>query len=96
MLKIGIPALRIIAVTFIPASVTMVLGYSMSGLGNGLVNMIGTGLRQLILFVPILYVFARCFGVEHCWYAVWISEVVAVIYSFTATVGILRNKKILT
>jgi putative MATE family efflux protein len=96
MLKIGIPALRIIAVTFIPASVTMVLGYSMSGLGNGLVNMIGTGLRQLILFVPILYVFARCFGVEHCWYAVWISEVVAVIYSITATIGILRNKKILT
>jgi putative MATE family efflux protein len=95
MLKIGIPALRIIAVTFIPASITMVLGYSMSGLGNGLVNMIGTGLRQLILFVPILYVFARCFGVEHCWYAVWISEVVAVIYSITATVGILRNKKIL-
>jgi Na+-driven multidrug efflux pump len=95
MLKIGIPALRIIAVTFIPASITMVLGYSMSGLGNGLVNMIGTGLRQLILFVPILYVFAMCFGVEHCWYAVWISEVVAVIYSITATVGILRNKKIL-
>jgi Na+-driven multidrug efflux pump len=96
MLKIGIPALRIIAVTFIPASITMVLGYSMSGLGNGLVNMIGTGLRQLILFVPILYVFARCFGVEHCWYAVWISEVVAVIYSITATVGILKNKNILT
>jgi putative MATE family efflux protein len=96
MLKIGIPALRIIALTFIPASVTMVLGYSMSGLGNGLVNMIGTGLRQLVLFVPILYVFARCFGVEHCWYAIWISEVVAVIYSITATVRILRNKKILT
>jgi putative MATE family efflux protein len=95
MLRIGVPALRIIAVTFIPASITMVLGYSMSGLGNGLVNMIGTGLRQLVIFVPLLYVFAKMFGVEHCWYAIWISEAVAVIYSITATVRILRKKKIL-
>jgi putative MATE family efflux protein len=95
MMRLGVPALRIIAVTFIPASVTMVLGYSMSGLGNGLVNMIGTGLRQFILFVPLLYVFARAFGVEHCWYAIWISEAAAVIYSITATVKILRNKRII-
>jgi putative MATE family efflux protein len=89
MLQIGVPALRIIAVTFIPASVTMVLGYSMSGLGNGLVNMIGTSLRQLIIFVPILYVFARTFGVENSWYAIWISEAVAVIFSITASAQVL-------
>jgi putative MATE family efflux protein len=95
MLMLGIPALRIIAVTFIPASITMVLGYSMSGLGNGLVNMIGTGLRQLIIFVPLLYVFAKSFGVEHCWYAIWISETTVIIYSITATVRILKSKKII-
>jgi putative MATE family efflux protein len=95
MLKLGVPALRIIAVTFIPASITMVLGYSMSGLGNGLVNMIGTGLRQLIIFVPLLYVFASAFGVENSWYAIWISEASAVIFSILATVRILKNKKIL-
>jgi Na+-driven multidrug efflux pump len=94
MIRIGVPALRIIAVTFIPASITMVLGYSMSGLGNGLVNMIGTGLRQLVLFVPLLYAFARAFGVEHCWYAIWISEAAAVLYSITASVRILKKKKI--
>jgi Na+-driven multidrug efflux pump len=92
MLKIGIPALRIISLTFIPASLTMVLGYCMSGLGNGMVNMIGTGLRQLIVFVPLLYVFAKYFGVEHCWYAIWISEIVAVIYSITASIKILSSK----
>jgi putative MATE family efflux protein len=94
MMRIGVPALRIIAVTFIPASLTLVLGYSMSGLGNGLVNMIGTGLRQLVIFVPILYAFAKIFGVEHCWYAIWISEAAAVIYSITATVRILKKKNI--
>jgi putative MATE family efflux protein len=96
MMRLGVPALRIIAITFIPASVTMVLGYSMSGLGNGMVNMIGTGLRQLIIFVPLLYVFARAFGVEHCWYAIWISEAAAVIYSITATVRIMKDRKIIS
>jgi putative MATE family efflux protein len=95
MLILGVPALRIIAVTFIPASITMVLGYSMSGLGNGLINMIGTGLRQLIIFVPLLYVFARTFGVGNSWYAVWISEAAAVIYSITAAIRILKKKNIL-
>jgi putative MATE family efflux protein len=95
MIGIGVPALRIIAITFIPASITLVLGYSMSGLGNGIVNMLGTGLRQLIIFVPLLYVFAKTFGVEHCWYAIWISEAVAVIYSITASVRIMKNKKIM-
>jgi Na+-driven multidrug efflux pump len=95
MMRIGVPALRIIAVTFIPASLTMVLGYSMSGLGNGIVNMIGTGLRQLVVFVPLLYVFASTFGVERCWYAVWISEAAAILYSITASIRILKNKKIL-
>jgi Na+-driven multidrug efflux pump len=95
MLQIGVPALRIICVTFLPAAITMVLGYSMSGLGNGLVNMIGTGLRQLVIFVPLLYLFARVFGLEHCWYAIWVSELAAVIYSITATMRILKKKQIL-
>jgi putative MATE family efflux protein len=95
MLRIGVPALRIIAVTFIPASITMVLGYSMSGLGNGLVNMIGTGLRQFVIFVPLLFAFAKIFGVEYCWYAIWISEAAAVIYSIAASVQILKKKNII-
>lgn len=49
-LAIGIPGLRIIAVTFIFGAVTTVLGYSCSGLGNGMVNMVGTCLRQFIPF----------------------------------------------
>jgi Na+-driven multidrug efflux pump len=92
MMQLGVPALRIIALTFIPASVTMVLGYSMSGLGNGLVHMIGTALRQLVIFVPLLYVFARFFGVEHCWYASWISEAIAVVFGITVSARILKSK----
>jgi putative MATE family efflux protein len=94
MLAIGVPALRIICVTFVLASVTMVLGYCMSGLGNGMVNMVGTALRQLVLFVPLAYVFARCFGVSTVWFAIWVSETVAMVYAILAARRTLHKRGI--
>jgi Na+-driven multidrug efflux pump len=92
MLAIGIPAMRIISVTFALASVTMVLGYAMSGLGNGMVNMLGTALRQLVLLVPLAYLFASRFGVERVWYAMWISEGVAMLYAIWASKMTMKRK----
>ncbi len=81
MLAIGVPALRIISLTFIFSAVTVILGYLLSGLGNGVVNMVGTLLRQLILLVPAAWLLARFAGVSCVWYAMWFSEGIAVIYS---------------
>jgi putative MATE family efflux protein len=92
MLTIGVPAMRIISVTFALASVTMVLGYAMSGLGNGVVNMLGTALRQLILFIPLAYLFASRFGVEQVWFAMWISEAVAMLYAIWASRMTMKQK----
>jgi putative MATE family efflux protein len=95
MLTIGVPALRVISITFALSSVTMVLGYSMSGLGNGIVNMLGTALRQLVLFVPLAYIFASCFGIEKVWYSMWISELVAVIYAIIASKRVMKKRGVL-
>jgi putative MATE family efflux protein len=92
MLSIGVPAMRMISVTFALSSVTMVLGYAMSGLGNGMVNMLGTGLRQLVLLVPLAYLFASKFGVEQVWFAMWISECAAMVYAIYATKQTMRSK----
>ena len=94
MLELGIPALRIIAPTFALASVTMILGYSMAGLGNGMVNMAGTVIRQLIPFVPLAYLFARYLSVGAVWYSMWISEGAAILFAVAATRKILRGKGI--
>lgn len=69
MLSIGIPALRIISVTFVFAAVTIVCGYFASGLGNGVINMVGGLIRQLVLLVPFLWIFSRIFGIGGAWYA---------------------------
>lgn len=81
MLALGVPALRIIAVTFPLATATMLLGYAVSGLGNGVVNMLGTALRQFILPVPLFWLFARLGGLSVVWYAMWIAELVATAYT---------------
>lgn len=81
MLAIGVPALRIISVTFALSSVTIILGYAVSGLGNGLVNMVGTALRQFIVFVPLAYLLARFSGIDYVWFSIWAAELAAVCYA---------------
>ena len=92
MLEMGIPALRIISITFICAAVTTVLGYSASGLGNGVINMLGTAIRQLILLVPFVYLFSLSGSVDKIWFAFWISEGAAVIYSILSVRRELEKK----
>ncbi len=82
MQAIGIPALRIISVTFVFATFTIIAGYFASGLGNGVINMIGGAIRQLVVLVPLLWLFLALFGISYAWYAMWVSEILAAVYSF--------------
>ncbi|MBR3228296.1 MAG: MATE family efflux transporter, partial [Erysipelotrichaceae bacterium] len=87
MLRIGVPALRIIAVTFPLAAYIIVNGYFCTGLGNSVINMISAAIRQLIVLVPCLAILVRSFGLDKAWYAFWIAEICSFIYSY------LRGKK---
>ena len=91
-LAIGVPGLRIIAVTFVLGSVTTVLGYTCSGLGNGMVSMIGTGLRQFLPLVPLAFLFGSLGGIGAIWYAMWISEALAVLYAIFSARSLFRKR----
>lgn len=92
MMEFGIPALRTIAVILILPSVTLIVGYFCSGLGNGLVHMLATVIRQLILFVPLAYLFAKSGEIGRVWYAMWIAEVIAFLYAVWATRREIKRK----
>lgn len=92
MLAFGVPALRIISVTFLFAVITILCGYFASGLGNGVVNMIGGALRQLVVLVPCLWLLIRTMGIDKAWFSFWASELLACAYSLWATKKELRNK----
>ena len=91
MLALGIPALRIISVSFAFAAVTILCGYFASGLGNGVINMVGGALRQLILLVPCLWFFINTVGLTYGWFAFWIAEITACIFSYCTSHKLLKN-----
>ena len=80
MLAIGVNGLRIISVTFVFASVTVVLGYAMSGLGNGVILMIATLMRQLVILVPVSYLLLEFCGLDYVWFAFLPAEIIALIF----------------
>ena len=90
MLLIGIPALRIISVSFAFAAITILCGYFASGLGNGMVNMLSAAIRQFILLIPCLWFLIKTAGITYAWYAFWIAEAAACIYSYCTSHRLLR------
>ena len=81
MKEMGIPALRIICIGFLPASVTMMVGYGLSGLGNGFVNMISTAIRQCVVLIPCVLLLGKIGGIGCVWYAFWLAEACGMAYA---------------
>lgn len=82
MINIGKPALRIISISFVFASLTLVIGYMISGLGNGIVNMLSTAIRQLIVLLPCVIVLGQLGNIHYVWFAFWVSELLAFFYAW--------------
>ena len=59
MLAVGIPALRIISLSFCLAGACIALGSSFQALGKSVYSMIVSIIRQLVFLIPIAYVLAR-------------------------------------
>ena len=59
MLAAGVPALRIISLSFCMAGACIALGSSFQALGKSMYSMITSIVRQLVFLIPIAYVLAR-------------------------------------
>ena len=81
MLEIGVPALRIISLSFLFAGYCFIAGSVLQALGNGIYSLIVSAARQLFVILPVAYTFARLFGLSAIWWAIPIAEIVSVILS---------------
>ena len=81
MLEIGIPALRIISLSFIFAGFCIVAGSVFQALGNGVYSLIVSAARQLFVILPVAYAFAQLFGLHMVWWAIPIAEIVSLTFS---------------
>lgn len=82
MLELGIPALRIISINFIPAAFGIMNGTVFQATGHGIYSLICSALRQLVGIIPFAYLLARIGGVTLSWLSFPIGEVIGLVYSF--------------
>ena len=81
MLKIGIPALRIISLSFAFAGICIALSSCFQALGHGFLSMFVSIVRQLVVLLPAAYILAQFGNIDTVWWSYNIAEVFSVLLS---------------
>ena len=77
MLAIGVPALRIISVSFLPAAIGFILPTMFQSMGQGGYSLIVFLLRQLVITLPAAAILSGPFGLTGIWASFILAESVA-------------------
>lgn len=81
MLEIGIPALRVISLSFAFAGICIVISSSLQALGHGFLSMMISITRQLIILLPSAYILAKFGGIHAVWWSFNIAEIASLTLS---------------
>jgi putative MATE family efflux protein len=84
MLEIGVPALRTISISFIFAGICIALSSAFQALGHGTYSTIVSGARQLLILLPVAFLFSLTGKLE----LVWLSFPIAELMSIAVSVGL--------
>ena len=78
MLTIGVPALRIISLSFLFAGYSVVCSSVFQALGHGVLSLVVSVVRQLVVLLPASFVISRLGGLSVVWWAFPIAELFSV------------------
>ena len=84
MYRIGIPALKMISLCFVPAAISIGLGSSFQATGYGVGTMIVSICRQLMVLIPVAYILSIFLGIN----GVWLSFIIAEIFGLVVSIAI--------
>lgn len=82
MMNIGVPALRIISLSFVFAGISLVLSAVFQSVDHANKSLVITLLRQMVLLLPIVYLLANQFGLNALWWAFPITEAIVSILAY--------------
>lgn len=91
MLRIGIPALRIISLCFLPAAVGILFSTVFQATGMGIRSLIISLLRQMVLLLPAAWLLSLTGEVTNVWFAFPIAEVIACVVSILLFLDLYRK-----
>lgn len=92
MLKIGVPALRIMCLSYVFAGYCIVVGSVFQSLGNGMYSLWVSVLRQMVVLLPVAYLLARFGGLHLVWWSFPIAEIISVAVSTLFLIRIYRKR----
>lgn len=90
MMRIGILAMRIISLNFIPAALGILFSTLFQAVGLGTRSLLISLLRQLVVLLPVAYALSFI-GLESIWYAFPISEAVSLVVSILLLIQVYRK-----
>lgn len=80
MLEIGIPMLRICALSYIFAGISIVGTAVFQSFGNGTLALFDSILRQIIVLLPVAYIAIKFFTVNEIWWGYVIAEFASTLF----------------
>lgn len=93
MLAVGVPALRIISISFIPAAFGIVTSSVFQATGHAVYSLLGSLLRQLIGILPLAFILFRIGGTGLSWYSFPLAEILGFSFLLFSIIR-LYNKKL--
>lgn len=81
MIDIGVNALRIISLCFAFAGVGIVFSSVFQAVGNGVLSMVVSLCRQMVVILPAAYLLAQFGGLDAVWYSFPLAECVSLLLS---------------
>ena len=92
MLEIGIPALRIVSLCFIPAAISIALTASFQATGVGWAAMVVSIVRQLAFLLPIAYLLSLRGVLNDVWLAFFLADIVGLTLSVIFYIYVYKTK----
>lgn len=77
MLSMASQALHIISLSYIPAAIGIILSTLFQAVGRGTDSLVISLLRQLVVLIPVAYIFAELFGLVGIWWSFPVAEIVS-------------------
>ncbi len=81
MMEIGVRALRILSLCFVPAAFGITNATLFQALGHGVLSLLVSLLRQLILILPLAWLLGHFSGLDAIWYSFPLAEGFAIFAS---------------
>lgn len=81
MLALGVPAFRAISLSFIFAGFCIITGSVLQAVGNGVLSMLVSIIRQLVVLIPAAYLLSLTGNVNLVWFSFPIAEIASLVLS---------------